>query len=131
MRKISLEKGSGTSVARGQLVKMKLRAIRAGFWYRALSRIDRAIIDLTIKVAHSIRSATLASRILSVAKKLEDLFESKLTRAIRDIGLPLTHRLSLIAKNWGNNTAEAWANDLNFARYLAVMKLNSQEGEKS
>ena len=112
-------------------MKMKLRAIRAGFWYRALSRIDRAIIDLTIKVAHSIRSATLASRILSVAKKLEDLFESKLTRAIRDIGLPLTHRLSLIAKNWGNNTAEAWANDLNFARYLAVMKLNSQEGEKS
>jgi hypothetical protein len=124
VRNFSLENGSGTSVARGQLVKMKLRAIRAGFWFRALPRIDRALIDLTIKIAHTIRSATLASCILSVAKKLEDLFESKLTRAIRDIGLSLACKLSLIAKNWGNNAAEAWAKDLNFAKYLAVMKLN-------
>ena len=124
MRDFSLKKGPRRSVDRAQLIKMKLRAIRAGVWFRALPRIDRVLIDLTIKVAHSIRSTTLASSILSVAKKLEGLFESKLTRAIRDIGLSLTTKLSLIAQNWGNKTAEAWDSDLNFARYLAVMKLN-------
>jgi hypothetical protein len=124
VRNFSLERGSGRSVDRVQLVKMKLRAIRAGVWFRALPRIDRALIDLTIRVAQRIRSATLTSSILSVAKKLENLLESKLTRAIRDIGLSLTCKLSLIAKNWGNNAAEVWASDLNFARYLAVIKLN-------
>jgi hypothetical protein len=109
-----------------QLVKMKLRAIRAGVWFRALPRIDRALIDLTIKVAHNIRSTTLAISIISVARKLEDLFESKLTRTIRDIGLSLTSKLSLIAQKWGNKAAKTWASDLNFARYLAVMNLNGR-----
>ena len=124
MRNFSVIRSSGRSVDRIQLLKMKHRAIRAGVWFRALPRIDRALIDLTIKVANNIRSTTLTSSILSIAEKLETLLESKLTRAIINIGLPLTCKLSLIAKNWGNNTAEVWATDLNFARYLAVIKLN-------
>ncbi len=124
MRAFSLIKGSGRSIDRMQLVKMKHRAIRAGVWFSALPKIDRALIDLTIKVAHSIRSTTLARSIMSVAKKLEELLEGKLTRAIRAIGLSLTCKLSLIAQNWGNTTAEAWAGDLNFARYLAIIRLN-------
>ena len=124
MRDFSLARELGKPVARMQLVKMKLRAIRAGVWFRALPRIDRALIDLTIKVAQNIRSTTLAISIISVARKLEDLFESKLTRTIRDIGLSLTSKLSLIAQKWGNKAAKTWASDMNFARYLAVMNLN-------
>ena len=124
MRDFSLTREPGRPVARTQLVKMKLRAIRAGVWFRALPRIDRALIDLTIKVAHNIRSTTLAISIISVAKKLNNLFESKLTRTIRDIGLSLTSKLSHIAQKWGNKAAKTWAGDLNFARYLAVMNLN-------
>ena len=124
MRDFSLTREPGRPVARTQLVKMKLRAIRAGVWFRALPRIDRALIDLTIKVAHNIRSTTLAISIISIARKLEDLFASKLTRTIRDIGLSLTSKLSLIAQKWGNKAAKTWASDVNFARYLVVMNLN-------
>ena len=126
MRGFSLARGSEKSVDRAQLVRMKLRAIRAGVWFRALPRIDRALIDLTIEVAHNIRSTTLAISIISVARKLEALFESKLTRTIRDIGLSLTSKLSLIAQKWGNKAAKTWASDMNFARYLTVMNLNGR-----
>ena len=107
-----------------QLIKLKLKAIRAGVWFKALQRIDRALIDLTIKVARRIRSSSLANSILSITKKLEGLLESKFVRAIREIGFPLARKLSLFAMSWGNNCAQEWGKDTGFARYCAIMKLN-------
>jgi hypothetical protein len=109
---------------RTQLVKVRLKAIRAGVWFRALSRIDRVLIDLTIRVADSIRSPSLAKCILSVTRKLEGLLESKLARAMKEIGFPLACKLSLFAQKWGNRDAQDWSKDMGFVRYLAVMKLN-------
>ena len=40
-----------------QLVRLRLKAILAGVWFRALPRIDRVLVDLTVKVASSIRSS--------------------------------------------------------------------------
>ena len=98
--------------------------MRAGVWFRALPRIDRVLVDLTIKVAQTIRSPFLASSILSVARKLEGLLESKFARAIREVGFPLASKLAMLARKWGNKAAREWAGDEAFARYLAVMKLN-------
>jgi hypothetical protein len=109
---------------RAELIKLKLRAMRSGAWFRVLSRIDRVLFDLTIKVAHCIRSGVLAKSIFSITRKLEGFLETKLERAIREIGFPAARKLSLFAQKWGNRTAEEWASDFGFARYLAVMKLN-------
>lgn len=98
--------------------------MRTGVWFRALPRIDRALFDLTIKVAHCVRSRILANRILLITGKLEALFESKLARAIRDFGFPLARKLSLLAQKWGNEGAQEWAKDAGFAQYLAIVKLN-------
>ena len=116
--------GTTNFLDRTQLLRLKTRAIRAGVWFRALPRIDRVLVDLTIKVADNIRSPHLARCILAITGKLENLLESKLKRAIREIGLPIAQKLSLFAQKWGNKTAENWANDKNFACYWAVMKLN-------
>ena len=83
--------------------------------------MDRALVDLTIKVADSVRSSFLAQRLLVVARKLEGFLESRFSREIVEVGLPLVRRLSLIAQRWGNTGASAWANDMGFARYWAVM----------
>jgi hypothetical protein len=98
--------------------------MRAGVWFRALPRIDRVLIDLTIRVADSIRSVSLANCILSVTRKLEGLLESRLSRAMREIGVPLARKLSLFAQKWGHEGAWAWGADRDFAEYLAIMKLN-------
>ena len=75
-------------------------------------------------MAQSVHSASLASSLLSVADKLEGLLESRFARAVREIGFPLACKLSVLARKWGNKAAWAWAGDEDFARYLAVMRLN-------
>ena len=109
---------------KGQLIKLKRRAVRAGVWFRALPRIDRVLVDLTIKVARSIRSVSLAENILSVARKLEGLLEGRVSRAIREVGFPLACKLGMLAQRLGHRGAWAWGSDEGFAQYLAVMKLN-------
>jgi hypothetical protein len=108
---------------RGQLVKLRLKAMRSGVWFRALPRIDRALVDLTIKVACEIRSCTLAKSLLTVVRKVEGLMENKLLRVVREIGLPVAQKLSLIAQKWGNAAAKNWVSD-GFAKFLAVLALN-------
>jgi hypothetical protein len=111
---------------RARLVKLKVKAMRSGVWFRALPRIDRVLFDLTIKVARHVHSSILANRILSITGKLEAFLESKLARAIRDIGFPLARKLSLLAQKWGNEDAKEWAKEAGFAQYLAIMKFNGQ-----
>ena len=55
--------------------------MRSGMWYRALNRIDRVLVDLTIKVAKaSIHSNSLINQLLTVTTKLESILENKLSR---------------------------------------------------
>jgi hypothetical protein len=107
-----------------QLMKLRLKAVRAGVWFRALPRIDRVLVDLTIKVASSIRSFTLAKSLLAVIRKLEGFLESSLSRALREVGLPLAQKLSLTAQKWGNPSARNWASGSSFAFFLAVLHIN-------
>ena len=106
-----------------QLVKLKLKAVRAGVWFKALTRIDRVLVDLTMKVTQIVRSPSLARSILSVTQKLECLLEGELARFTREFGFPLAYQLSVFARKWGNMDAGAWVDDVGFARYLAVLKL--------
>jgi hypothetical protein len=104
-------------------VKLKNKALRAGAWFKALTRIDRALIDLTIKVAENVRSTLLAKGILAVIGKLEEL-QSSILKSIRSFGLSLAQKLSLIAQRWGNMSAKTWSNDPFFALFLGVMYSN-------
>lgn len=108
-----------------QLVVLKRRAMRAGVWFKGLPRIDRVLVDLTIRVAKSIRSVMLADSLLSVARKLEGLLESRICRFIRREGFALACKASLDALKMGNLFAASWSSDCEFARFLAVMKFNS------
>ena len=107
-----------------QLIKLKFKAMRSGAWFKALPRIDRALVDLTIKVAVNIRSATLLRSLNEIKTKLEDFLESKIDYAVREIGFPLACKLSRIAQEWGNKGARSWVKDFKFAQYLAVTSLN-------
>jgi hypothetical protein len=116
--------GVSSFIDRASLVCIRRKAMRAGVWFRALRRIDRVLVDLTIQVADGVRSQRLARSILEVTRKLEGALESRFSRAIREIGFAIVQRLSLFAQRWGYGAAVAWASDKGFARYWAVMKLN-------
>ena len=130
MPETALQSNTSSFLNKSQLIKLRLKAIRAGAWFRVLPRIDRVLIDLTIKVANNIRSITLAKNILAIIGKLEGLLKSGLLRALRAVGLPFAQKLSLFAQKWGNTSAKSWASDSTFANFLAVMHLNSLKGLK-
>jgi hypothetical protein len=109
---------------RTELIKLRTKAMRAGVWFRALPRIDRVLVDLTIKVAENIRSAYLAKSIFAIVGKLEGLLESSVLKSLRLIGRPLAEKISSIAQKLGNNSAKNWASDSSFAFFLAVMHTN-------
>ena len=124
--KNKVESKTSNSLEKASLIKLRLKAMRSGIWFKALSRIDRVLVNLTIQVANSnIHSLSLITRLLSVTGKLEGLLESRLSRATKEIGFPLAFKFSSIAQSWGNKLAKAWANELEFAKFLTVMKINS------
>ena len=130
MLKTALPKTNSSFINKNQLIKLRLKAKRAGVWFKALPRIDRVLVDLTIRVATSVRSATLARNILAVTKKLEGLLESSLLRAFRGIALKLAQKLSTIAQKWGNTSAKRWASNVSFVTFLAVMHINEPKAFK-
>jgi hypothetical protein len=131
MPKTVLQETASSFLTKTHLIKLKLKAIRAGVWFRALPRIDRALVDLTIKVASNIRSVTLAKNLLAVTKKLEGLLESSLLRAFREVGVRLAQKLSLVAQKLGNTSAKNWASDVSFIKFLAVMHINEPKTFKT
>jgi hypothetical protein len=108
-------------LSRNELKKLKCKAIRAGVWFKALPRIDRVLVDLTIKVTENIHSAHLAKSIFAVLSKLEGLLVSRFSRSAGNIGRFLAEKISLIGQSWGNFSAKSWSTDASFAFYLEVM----------
>jgi hypothetical protein len=124
MAKSMLHDANSSFLGRAQLMKLRLKAIRSGMWFRSLSRIDRVLVDLTIKVAGTVRSSTLARNIRAVIGKLESIMESRFLRAVKEVGVPIARRLCLIAREWGNTVAKEWESDEGFVKYLAAMSFN-------
>ena len=109
-----------------RLVNLKTKAMRSGAWFKTLQRIDRVLFDLTIRVVDNIRSAKLVKSIRTVARKLEDAMASSFSSRLREIGLLLVQKISLLAQKLGNISASDWVFDSSFADFLAVMHLNAK-----
>jgi hypothetical protein len=113
----------GLNIAR--LNDLKYKAIRSGLWFKALRRIDRVLVNVTVKIAKSIHSATLARALFSIMEKLESAFKSGVWNVVHRIGFPLAQKLGVLAQKWGNHYARNWAFDESFAKFLAIMHMNS------
>jgi len=113
---------------RGFLAEVRRKALRNKTWWKALERLDRAFIDLTIHVVEEVRSVNLGLEIVKVLKKLNDALKSPFIRLMESYGLERAAWLSLQAQSWGYGGACSWRHDFGFVRYLALIKLNSPGG---
>jgi len=120
-----------TTLSRRNLVKLRRKAFRRGVWFTTLNRVERACIDLTIKVVNRVRSLLLGKVLTVVVKKLSEAMESKITRLMREVGYQLASKISLIAQTWGYTSATQLALDLKFIRYLIVIKINHPKAHKT
>lgn len=106
------------------LTKLKSRACKNGAWYEALTRTERAIVDLTIKCVEKVRSPTLARTINKIVSKLAQTLQKTFTEKAHEIGSKMTKRIVEIAQEWGNKKSSQWETDDNFTKFLGIMALN-------
>ena len=121
----SMKDASCIMFEKKDLIQLKLRAMRRGVWFRALSRIDRVLLELTVSVVPRVRSFKLAKMLSTIVERLEDALEGRVLHVFRRFGFQLARRISLLAQKWGNRSAQVWAYDMSFARFLAIMRLNN------
>jgi hypothetical protein len=121
----SMKDASCVMFEKKDLVQLKLRAMRRGVWFRALSRIDRVLLELTVSVVPRVRSFKLAKILSTIVERLEDALEGRVLHVFRKFGFQLARRISSLAQKWGNRSAQVWAYDMSFARFLAIMRLNN------
>jgi hypothetical protein len=108
-----------------RLRALRLRSMRRRMWFRVLSQLERAQVDLTLRMVQRVRSPFLASVLETIIVKLQSALESRIVRLVRSVGAPLARKLGEIAQSWGYRAAAAWRHDVRFARFLAVMRINS------
>jgi hypothetical protein len=115
---LTAKRNMSSSPTIGRLAETKKFALRRRIWFSTLSRVERGIIDLTIKYVDRIQSITLAKVVTAIIVKLQCALESIVDRLVKTVGLPLVRKISDIAVSWGNHLAFMWADDCAFARFL-------------
>jgi len=100
---------------------LKVRALRRRVWYRALDRIERGLLDLTIRWVDKVRSGLMARVLLRILVKLAQAMEQGMERVL-SVGRELALRASALAVGLGNRQAYAWRFDESFWRALGFGK---------
>ena len=120
--------GSVFSLDSDYLLRLRSEAVRRRVWFRILSKVERGIINLTIKVAPKPRSLKLIKTLAKIIVKVKKALMSPIARLMEQIGRPLAKKLSRIAVRWGNKSAEKWAENRDFIKYLTITYMNNVPG---
>jgi hypothetical protein len=115
-------------ITRSFLVEVRRKALRRGAWFKALDRVDRAFIDLTIMTVDRVRSGKLGVEIAKILKKLSDVLKSPLFMLMGFYGSEKSRKLSEQALFWGYEEAKNWAHDLAFTQFLTILEIKSPIG---
>lgn len=86
--------------------------------------MERGLIGLTIRCVDRVRSSKLAALLESIVERLREMLKSNVDRLMEEVGWPLAQKSAYLAVSWGNRNALNWAVDTEFARYLAVARMN-------
>lgn len=111
-------------IAKQDLLKVKTRALRLNVWFKALSKTERAIIDLTLKCVERVRSHTLEATVSRIIDKIFQALELRFIVNAEKVGREIARQVSLIAEKWGNKDASKWKLDMCFVRFLGINTVN-------
>ena len=112
-------------VTRQGLMKVRTRALRKGVWFKTLTRIERSIVDLTIRCVERVHSAVLLKTVVAILDKLLETLEEEYLKRVERIGREIAEKICEIAWQWGNPHAWTWKYDLRFVKLLGVNATNS------
>jgi hypothetical protein len=105
-------------ITREVLVGMKTRGLRKRVWYGALDRMERGLVDLTIRWVDKVRSGPMTETLMRILEKLAQAMETGMGRVLGR-GRQLATRVSDLAVGWGNESAFYWRFEQGFCRALS------------
>src|SRR6266852_9928658 len=94
-------------ITREVLVGLKTRGLRRRVWYWALDRMERGLVDLTIRWVDKVRSGRMTETLMRILEKLVQALETGIGRVLGR-GRVLAARASELAVEWGNGSAFYW-----------------------
>src|SRR2546426_12660566 len=94
-------------ITREVLVGLKTRGLRRRLWYCTLSRLERGLVDLTIRWVDKVRSGRLIETLVRILAKLAMALETGMGRVLAR-GRILAMKASELAVGWGNGSAFCW-----------------------
>jgi len=113
------------SLTRQGLTSLKTRALRGKIWFKITSKLERSIVDLTIRCVERIRSPVLARTISEITGKILAALENSFPNRAEKIGAEITERLCEFALAWGNEKAARWKQNPDFIKFLGVNAINA------
>ncbi len=84
-----------------------------------LDRVERGLLDLTIRWVDNVRSGRLTETLLRILVKLARAMEQGMSRVLV-VGRELALQASVFGVRWGNDQAYAWRFDETFWRGLSL-----------
>ena len=111
---------TGVVITRGVLVSVRRVALRAGVYFRAIGRLERALFECAIRVVKVVWSDVLAKLLMRIIVRLLQAARSMPLTLAEYIGASMAYRASRIAQRWGYEEARDWKNDLGFIRWQAL-----------
>ena len=117
--KYFVERAEGI-ITRGVLLSVKRKALRAGVYFRAISRLERALLECAIRVVKIVWSDTLAKLLMRIILKLLQAAGQIPLALAEYMGAKMARQTAKIAQKWGYKEAKSWEYDINFMRYQAL-----------
>lgn len=112
-------------INRSMLVSVRRVAMRKRVWFSVLGRVERGIVNLTIRCVEEVRSVKLAMIVEAIVDKLEEAVKGGVERLMDTVGSLLAKKLSGVAVGWGNESACHWVEDYGFIQFLTVNYMNT------
>ena len=100
------------------------RAVRRKILFSALDHSDRGYLYLAMKAFDEIRDADVGTILVKILAKLKEALKSPFARKMETFGVGKARQLSGVAVEWGYTTAQEWANETGFVKYLTNNELN-------
>src|SRR5260370_42279921 len=94
-------------ITREVLVGLKTRGLRRRVCFWALDRMERGLVDLTIRWVDKVRSGRMTETLMRILLKLAQALETGIGRVLGR-GRVLAIRASELAVGWGNRSAFSW-----------------------
>ena len=91
-----------------------------------LDRVERGLLDLTIRWVDDVRSGRLTETLLRILVKLARAMEQGMARVLI-VGRELALQASVLAVGWGNSQAYAWRVDESLWRGLGLSRAPTRE----